>query len=142
MRQVLVMQGSPVSCNLNTAVDSQDKTSYMRKQCAEGHYGPLCSQCIRDGPEPYGRTSTWACQKCKSNSQIIITFAASNLLVLAFLYYSIHTTLVDNEEDIANPGQSVKASELTRVSLLHSVASEMILPKRGIYITPVSYLLV
>lgn len=100
-------------------MDSQDATSYMRKQCADGHYGPLCSLCIRDGPEPYGRTGTWACQKCKSNSQILAAFFASNLLVLVFLYWSIHSTLVDNEEDIANPGQKVKASELTRVSLLH-----------------------
>ena len=73
--------------------------------------------CIRDGPEPYGRTSTWACQKCKSNFTILVTFVSSNLVVLAFLYYSIHSTLKDNEEDIANTSTKVKASELTRVSL-------------------------
>ncbi|KAL3155043.1 hypothetical protein ABBQ38_011563 [Trebouxia sp. C0009 RCD-2024] len=111
-------QGSPVNCSLITPMDSQDATSYMRKQCAEGHYGPLCSLCIRDGPEPYGRTGTWACQKCRSNSQILGAFAASNLLVLAFLYWSIYSTLMDNEEDVTNPEQRVKASELTRALTL------------------------
>lgn len=109
------MQGNPVDCNLDTPLDSRDATSYMRKQCSDGYYGPLCSVCIKDGPTPYGRTGTWACQKCKSNAAILVTFVASNLLVLAFLYYSIHATLVDNEEDVGNTGARVRASELTRV---------------------------
>ena len=110
------MQGTPTTCQVDTPMDSLDATSYMRQQCADGYYGPLCSMCIRDGPEPYGRTSTWACQKCKSNFTILVTFVSSNLVVLAFLYYSIHSTLKDNEEDIANTSTKVKASELTRVS--------------------------
>lgn len=106
-----------MNCSLDTAIDSQDATSYMFKQCADGYHGPLCSQCTKEGPERYGRTGTWSCQKCKSTFAILVTFVASNLVVLAFLYYSIHTTLQDNEEELANYGQKAKPSELTRVSL-------------------------
>ena len=92
----------------------------MRKQCAEGYHGPLCAMCIREGPEPYGRTSTWSCQRCKSPVAIVLAFIGSNLLSLGSLYYSIHSTLKDNEDDVANTGygNKVKASELTRVGYL------------------------
>ena len=111
------LQGQPIDCTLDTPVKSTEETSYMRKQCTEGYYGPLCAMCIREGPQPYGRTSTWTCQQCKNAAAIVLAFIGSNLLSLAFLYYSIHSTLKDNEDDVAVSGfgNKVKASELTRV---------------------------
>lgn len=47
----------------------------------------------------------------------VAAFIASNLLVLAFLWYSIHAALKDNEEDLANIGGRLKVSEVTRVRL-------------------------
>ena len=112
------MQVIPASCNMDTPAGSLDPSSYMRKQCADGYHGPLCAMCIRGGPQPYGRTGTWACQRCRSTSAILAMFIASNLVTLAWLYYTIHTTLKDNEEDVAGIATNkVKPSELTRVSL-------------------------
>ncbi len=55
----------------------------------------------------------------KDASMLLLgSFIASNLVVLAFLYYSIHATLKDNEEEVANSGSKVKASELTRASVV------------------------
>lgn len=111
------MQGTSADCTLEADVNSQLASSYMRKQCSPGYYGPLCSMCIKEEPQTYGRTSTWGCQRCKRAIVIIAAFVTSNLVVLAFLWYSIHATLKDNEEDLTNSGGKVKTSELTRVSL-------------------------
>lgn len=111
------VQGRPVGCSLDTPVGSSDPTSYMRKQCADGYHGPMCTMCIRDGPQPYGKTGTWACQRCRSSFAILAIFIASNLATLAWLYYTIHATLKDNEEDVAGLAtDKIKPSELTRVS--------------------------
>lgn len=99
-------------------MDSQLSNSYMRRQCSQGYYGPLCSMCVKQAEESYGRTSLWGCQKCKPAIAILAAFIASNLLVLAFLWCSIHVALKDNEEDLANIGNRLKLSELTRVWLL------------------------
>ena len=117
VKGVHAVQGAPVGCNLDTPIGSPDPTSYMRKQCADGYHGPLCTTCMRDGPQPYGRSGTWSCQRCRSNFAIVVMFIASNLATLAWLYYTIHTTLKDNEEDVTGVASNkIKPSELTRVS--------------------------
>ena len=110
-------QGMLANCELDPGMDSQLATSYMRKQCSQGYYGPLCSMCVREAEDgtTYGRTTIWGCQRCKRGVAIVAAFIASNLLVLAFLWYSIHAALKDNEEDLANIGSRVRSSEMTRV---------------------------
>ena len=105
------------TCELNTDVASQLATSYMRIQCSQGYYGPLCSMCLKEAEDgiTYGRTTIWGCQRCKRGVAIVASFIASNLLVLAFLSYSIHAALKDNEEDLANIGSGVRSSEMARV---------------------------
>ena len=115
------VQGAQTDCTLDTDISSQLATSYMRQQCSPGYYGPLCSMCVKDDAQVYGRTSTWGCQKCKRHIAIVAAFAASNLLVLAFLWYSIHATLKDNEEDLSSTGSKVKVSELAWVCLPHKL---------------------
>ena len=36
----------------------------MAQQCSEGYYGPLCSLCVTEGPQRYGRTGVLNCQRC------------------------------------------------------------------------------
>ena len=118
----MVMQGMLTDCTVDTGMDSQQGSSYMRKQCSQGYYGPLCSMCLKQAEDgtSYGRTNIWNCQRCKRGVAIVAAFIASNLLVLVFLWYSIHAALKDNEEDLANIGGRLKVSEVTRVRLARS----------------------
>ena len=107
----------PLSCDLMASLDALDANSYMMKQCSSGYYGPACSLCVRNSTHSYGRTGTAKCQQCKSKGWIIMSYAASTTLVLLFLCYTVHTTLVENAQDPALAGSvsSVKASDLLRV---------------------------
>ena len=98
-------------------MDTVDTNSYMVKQCSNGYHGPACSLCIRNSTHSYGRTGTAKCQQCKSKGAIIGSYAASTTLVLLFLCYTVHTTLVENAQDPALAGSvgSVKVSDLLRV---------------------------
>ena len=98
-------------------MDTVDTNSYMLKQCSKGYHGPACSLCIRNSTHSYGQTGTAKCQQCKSKGTIIVLYAASITLVLLFLSYTVHTTLVENAQDPALAGSvdSVKVSDLLRV---------------------------
>ena len=102
-------------CQLDVPVNSKDANGYMFQQCSPGYYGAACSLCVREGPQQYGRTGSLQCQPCQSPAKIICAFTASNVLVLAFLTYVIHTTLAENEEDFRHGQQTVQPSELLKV---------------------------
>ena len=56
-------------CDLASSMDSSDPESYMRQQCSQGYYGPVCSLCVKHSStqlKPYGRTGTLQCQPCRS----------------------------------------------------------------------------
>ena len=108
----------PPPCNLTASMETVDaNSSYMLKQCSNGYHGPACSLCIRNSTHSFGRTGTAKCQQCKSKGKIIMLYAASTTLVLLFLCYTVHTTLVENAQDPALAGgvDTVKVSDLLRV---------------------------
>ena len=106
------------SCALDVPMNSTDASAYMAQQCSPGYYGPLCSLCITQGSQRYGRTGVLTCQPCRSHAAILLAYIGSGILVLLFLTYTIHVTLRENEEAAhgLNDPQTVQASELLRVS--------------------------
>lgn len=105
----------PLTCELQTPIDSTDPTSFMAMQCTPGYYGPACSLCLRNSTHAYGRTGTLSCQHCRSKGFIVLAYIASTLAVLLLLCYTIHVTLKENSEGVEQTNQSAKASELLRV---------------------------
>ena len=87
----------------------------MRQLCAQGYYGPVCSLCISSGDVTYGRVGGLQCQPCRRTVSIISAYIASALLVLAWLSYTIHVTLVENEEAAAGHDDPQYTSQLIRV---------------------------
>ncbi len=90
----------------------------MRQLCAQGYYGPVCSLCVKTGDVTYGRVGTLECKPCRRTVTIIAAYVASALLVLAWLTYTIHVTLVENEEAAAGHMDPQRTSQLIRVSFL------------------------
>ena len=111
------MQDAPAQpeCTLDDPWTSSDPDSYMRQLCAPGYYGPVCSLCISSGDVTYGRVGALQCQACRRPVTIISAYIASALLVLAWLSYTIHLTLVENEEAAAGHDDPQYASQLIRV---------------------------
>ncbi len=87
----------------------------MRQLCTPGYFGPVCSLCVTTGNETYGRVGTLECKPCRRTVSIISAYVASALLVLAWLNYTIHVTLVENEEAAAGHDDSQRTSQLIRV---------------------------
>ena len=90
----------------------------MRQLCAPGYYGPVCSLCVKTGSATYGRVGDLECKPCRRTVTIIAAYVASALLVLAWLTYTIHMTLVENEEAAAGHMDPQRTSQLIRVSFL------------------------
>ena len=91
----------------------------MRQLCAPGYYGPVCSLCVTSGHVTYGRVGALQCKQCRRHVSIISAYAASALLVLVWLGYTIHVTLIENEEAAAGHDDPQRTSQLIRVSHLH-----------------------
>ena len=69
-------------CDLASSVDSTDSDSYMRQQCSQGYYGPVCSLCLKRTStqlKPYGRTGTLQCQPCRSAAALPAASAWSGI---------------------------------------------------------------
>ena len=111
-----ILQAVNPSCNLYDAWTSFDPASYMRQLCAPGYYGPVCSLCVASGDQTYGRVGSLQCKPCRSTAAIISAYVASALAVLAWLSYTVHVTLVENEEAAAGHSDSQRTSQLIRVS--------------------------
>ena len=105
-------------CTLDDPWTSSDPDSYMRQLCAPGYYGPVCSLCVKTGNVTYGRVGTLECKPCRRTVTIIAAYVASALLVLAWLTYTIHVTLAENEEAAAGHMDPQRTSQLIRVSFL------------------------
>ena len=88
----------------------------MRQLCTSGYFGPVCSLCVTTGSQTYGRVGTLLCKPCRSTYSIVLAYVASALLVLAWLSYTVHITLVENEEAAAGVHESQRTSQLIRVS--------------------------
>ena len=91
----------------------------MRQLCAAGYYGPVCSLCVTSGHQRYGRVGSLQCKPCRSTAAIIGAYVASALGVLAWLSYTIHVTLVENEEAAAGHDDPQRTSQLIRVCFVH-----------------------
>lgn len=102
-------------CLLNESWTSSDPESYMRQLCTPGYYGPVCSLCVTTGNKTYGRVGTLECKPCRRTASIVSAYVASAVLVLAWLSYTIHVTLVENEEAAAGQDESQRTSQLIRV---------------------------
>ena len=106
-------------CLLNEPWTSADPQSYMRQLCTPGYYGPVCSLCVTSGvtsgEKTYGRVGTLECKPCRSKGAIISAYVANGLLVMAWLSFTIHVTLVENEEAAAGQAESQRTSQLIRV---------------------------
>ena len=103
-------------CSLSEDWTSLDPKSYMRQLCAPGYYGPVCSLCVTSGNQTYGRVGTLQCKPCRRPISIIAAYVASALLVLAWLSYTIHVTLIENEEAAAGHEEPQRTSQLIRVT--------------------------
>ena len=103
------------SCNLHETWSSCEPNSYMRQLCAQGYYGPVCSLCVTSGDQRYGRVGSLQCKPCRSTAAIIGAYVASALGVLAWLSYTVHVTLVENEEAAAGHNDPQRTSQLIRV---------------------------
>ena len=114
-------------CTLDDPWTSSDPDSYMRQLCAPGYYGPVCSLCVKTGSVTYGRVGDLECKPCRRTVTIIAAYVASALLVLAWLTYTIHVTLVENEEAAAGHADPQRTSQLIRVSFLVLVVAASIL---------------
>ncbi|DBA90089.1 TPA: hypothetical protein ACH3X1_003408 [Trebouxia sp. C0004] len=101
-------------CTLDDPWISSDPDSYMRQLCAPGYYGPVCSLCVKTGNVTYGRVGSLECKPCRRTVTIIAAYVASALLVLAWLTYTIHVTLVENEEAAAGHVDPPRTSQLIR----------------------------
>lgn len=102
-------------CTVDDPWTSSSPESYMRQLCAPGYYGPVCSLCISSGDVTYGRVGGLQCQPCRRTVSIISAYIASALLVLAWLSYTVHVTLVENEEAAAGHDDPQYTSQLIRV---------------------------
>lgn len=99
------------------AVYSTDPLSYGRKLCTPGYYGPLCSLCVRNGTEQYGRSGSLSCKPCRSKAAIVALYVISTTVAVGWLSYTVRVSLVENNEDAAGiPGPN-RVSQLIRVSL-------------------------
>lgn len=96
-------------------MESIDSNSYQLKQCTDGYYGPACGLCVRNDTISFGRTGTLKCQECRSAGLIVFAYIASTVLILSLLCFTIHVTLQENVEEVAEVTQPVRASELLRV---------------------------
>ena len=120
VRQLHALQALPAAqpaCSLDDSWISSDPNSYMRQLCTPGYYGPVCSLCITTGNVTYGRVGTLQCKPCRRPITIIAAYVASALLVLAWLTYTVHITLVENEEAASGHDNPQRTSQLIRVSL-------------------------
>ena len=97
--------------------DTTDGTSYMRRQCSTGYYGPACSLCVRNATHSYGRTGSAKCRLCRSKRLVVLAYIASTVLVVLFLCYTVQATLSENGENPAATlaSDSVTTSEVLRV---------------------------
>ena len=102
-------------CDLTLPLNSSDPASYLRQLCSDGYYGPLCSLCVKTDNKRYGRAGPLQCQECKSNAVILLAYIISTLLVLAWLSYTVHVTLEENEEAAAGSTDPGRTSQLIRV---------------------------
>ena len=109
--------GLQTPCQLDVPMNSTDRSAYMAQQCSPGYYGPVCSLCVTEGPQRYGRSGVVQCQACRSAFKIVVTYLANGFLVLAFLMYVIYTTLQENEVELAHGQQDVQPTELLKVIL-------------------------
>lgn len=110
------LPGTQPSCSLTDPWDSSDPAAYMRQLCTEGYYGPVCSLCVTSGSRTYGRVGALQCKPCRHSASIISAYAASAVLVLAWLSYTVHVTLVENEEAAAGHDDPQRTSQLIRVT--------------------------
>ena len=120
VRQLHALQALPAAqpaCSLDDSWISSDPNSYMRQLCTPGYYGPVCSLCITTGNVTYGRVGTLECKPCRRTITIIAAYVASALLVLAWLTYTVHITLMENEEAASGHDNPQRTSQLIRVSL-------------------------
>ena len=117
-RAILGMQVTPAQpeCILDDPWTSSNPDSYMRQLCAPGYYGPVCSLCVTSGNVTYGRVGALQCKPCRRTVSVISAYIASALLVLAWLSYTVHMTLVENEEAAAGLDDPQRTSQLIRVS--------------------------
>jgi len=102
-------------CDLTLPLNSSDPASYLRQLCSAGYYGPVCSLCVKTDGKRYGRAGPLQCQECKSNAVILLAYIISTLLVLAWLSYTVHVTLEENEEAAAGSTDPGRTSQLIRV---------------------------
>ena len=102
-------------CNLTSSLNSSDPASYLRQLCSNGYYGPVCSLFVKTDDKRYGRAGPLQCQECKSNAVILLAYIISTLLVLAWLSYTVHVTLEENEEAAAGSTDPGRTSQLIRV---------------------------
>ena len=103
------------SCDLTLPLNSSDPASYLRQLCSAGYFGPVCSLCVKTDDKRYGRAGPLQCQECKSNAVILLAYIISTLLVLAWLSYTVHVTLEENEEAAAGSTDPGRTSQLIRV---------------------------
>lgn len=99
------------------AVYSTDPLSYSRKSCRVGYFGPLCTLCVRNGTEQYGRSGALSCKPCRNKAAIIALYVVSTVVAIGWLSYTVHVSLVENEEDAAGLAGPNRVSQLIRVSL-------------------------
>ena len=104
------------TCSLSDPWASPAPDSYMRQLCSPGYYGPVCSLCVSSGDVTYGRVGALQCKPCRRHVSVISAYVASALLVLAWLGYTVHVTLVENEEAAAGRDDPQRTSQLIRVS--------------------------
>lgn len=102
-------------CDLTLPLNSSEPASYLRQLCSDGYYGPVCSLCVKTDNKQYGRAGPLQCQECKSNAVILLAYIISTLLVLAWLSYTVHVTLEENEEAAAGSTDPGRTSQLIRV---------------------------
>ena len=107
----------PPGCDLTLPLTSSDPSSYLRQLCSDGYYGPVCSLCVKTDGKQYGRAGPLQCQKCKSSAVVLLAYILSTLVVLAWLSYTVHVTLLENEEAAAGSTDPGRTSQLIRVCL-------------------------
>ncbi|DBA73772.1 TPA: hypothetical protein ACH3X2_009743 [Trebouxia sp. C0005] len=112
--QLQVSLPEEAGCDLTSPLSSSDSASYLRQLCSDGYYGPVCSLCVKTDDKRYGRAGPLQCQECKSTAVILLAYVISTLLVLAWLSYTVHVTLEENEEAAAGSADPGRVSQLIR----------------------------
>ncbi|KAL3155628.1 hypothetical protein ABBQ38_010825 [Trebouxia sp. C0009 RCD-2024] len=86
------------TCDLEAKVSSSHPSAYSTELCTPGYHGPVCSLCVstEQRNSSYGRTGPLNCRLCRHPAIIMLAYVASTLVVLAWLSYIIHITLIDN----------------------------------------------